>query len=219
MIKNGTLIDGKPLVFHDKLKDFKCASCLRAMQMRAAIPKREPHSPRHPNCEFGQHLHVDCVVMKNTPTFNGGKYVLTVADEKTFAPSIYILKNEQKCFEQLKASVERLKSKTGKHPLSITFDRGTGFRNPTVRKWVEEDLGAEYRASLAERSWENGIAECAQKHAWNIARCQLKHSGLSDKYWGPSLRHAAQLLLYRPSKRLNGLSPLHVINGAPPDIK
>ena len=125
MIKNGTLINGKPLVSHGKLKDIRCVSCLRAMQKRAAIPVREAHSPRHPNCEFGQHLHADCVVMKNCPTFDGGKYVLTMVDEKTFAPSVCIMKTEQHCLDQLKALVSRLKAKTGKNPLSITFDRGT----------------------------------------------------------------------------------------------
>ena len=211
MIKNGTTINGKTLVFNNTLKDFKCAICRRATQKRADIPRREQHSPRHPNCQFGEHLHSDCVVIKNTPTFNYGRYVLTVVDEKSLAPSIFIMQTEQKCLDQYKKCVERLKSKTGKPPKTQTFDRGTGFRNPEFRHFVEINCGSEYRASLAERPWENGIAECVQKLCWNIARCQLKHSGLADIYRGPSLRHAAQLLLYRPSSRLGGKSPIHEI--------
>jgi hypothetical protein len=213
MVDNGT----KGIVYHPQSK-LLCGPCFEATQTRDAIPVREAHSCRNPDAEFGTDLHID-VVYATVPDIHGNLYQLTVVDEKTTAPILGLTKTRGKCIsDAIIAICDGLAARSGRKLNSLTIDRGGELLNATVTAYSIAKTGNKPRSSLTERPWQNGLAERMQGVLWNCARADLKMADLPYSFWGPAVLNAAQVLLHRPSKRLNGISPKQHVTGKPTDV-
>ena len=210
--------EGTPgIVYHPQLKEL-CSACFEARQKREPIIKRDPHSCRNPDCEFGTDLHFD-VVYATSPDIQGHRYQLTMVDEKTAAPQVALTRTRGDVISHaIIAMCEAIRIKSGRAPQSFTIDRGGELFNDKVRAYFKSKTGKEPRCSNTERPWENGLAEKTQDTIWNCARADLKFADLPFVFWGPAVLNAANVLLHRPVKRLQGKSPMHHILGKPPDL-
>ena len=212
LIRNGT----SGITFSGHLVDL-CRPCQQAKHSRN--DRGGPIDERHPNAQFGEHLHSDLAIV-NHKDLEGHKYVLTIVDEVSRRHYTSNLKDKESStvVKNLRRLATKLQARTGRRIKTWQFDRGSEFLNVDVTSFIEDELGAKQLFSNIECPWQNGFAERSFGVIFSKARAMMKHADLPWKFWGRAILHATYLINCSPHRSLNGISPNHFESGKPDDL-
>jgi transposase InsO family protein len=133
--------------------DIKCPVCMIAKGTRAnkLLPSYRP-------VEKLGIIACDLIGPFEIPTFDNGKYILTIRDSSTSYSEIKILKTKGETTKMLIDQINKFKTTTGKKVKCIRSDNGGEFKSNVLADFIKEK-GICAEQSLPYHHYQNGAIE------------------------------------------------------------
>lgn len=178
-----------------------CDACVKGKLNRKPFPKERGRRSR----EKLELIHSDVVVV-NTPSFGGARYLLTFLDDFSRKIYGYFLKEKsqvKEAFEEFQALVE---NETGLKIKCLRTDNGSEYVNRVFQVYLKKQ-GIRHETSCVYTPQQNGAAERCQQTIFNRARSMLQQANLDDRFWGEAANCAIHLINRSPTHALHGVTP------------
>jgi hypothetical protein len=164
-------------------------------------------------------IHTDLVGPITPLGFMREKYFFTFTCETTRETETWTARDKSEWLSRLKVVYERARTLTGKdRPVkAIRTDYGTELRSLDSDEWLLQQ-GIVFEPSAPYSQEENGMAERTGGTLMTMARVMMIAGSIPDELWPEIILTATQVKNLRPSRVINGLSPLEKWSGKTPRI-
>ncbi|PLW18316.1 hypothetical protein PCASD_18518 [Puccinia coronata f. sp. avenae] len=117
------------------------------------------------------------------PTFDDGKYILTIRDLSTSYSEIKILKNKGETAKILMEQITKFETVTGKKVKCIRSDNGGEFESNVLAEFIKSK-GIQAKRSLPYHHYQNGAIERFNRTIQDMGCAALTDSCLPKSFWG-----------------------------------
>ena len=193
--------------------DSPCEVCIAAKLTRCRIPK----TSKNIYSKVGELIYSDVWGPAQTLSFDKCCYFVTFIDAYSGYVVVVLLKHKSGVFNAMKSYVEMVKTQLGISIQAIRSDNGGEYNSKEIACFCEEK-GIKRQFTHAYSSFENGVAERANRTLVEGTRCLLISSQLIKSYWSIAVVHMAYLRNIIPTKQ-DGSIPYELFFGKKPDYK
>ena len=182
-----------------------------------------------PQCDPGQHFHVDFGFMKGTgyckkddegqtiTSIDGYRSYLLVIDRKTRYVWVFLTKNKKPSLSIFAEFLKQHGHPTAQ-PKTIRSDKGGELWGSEAFRSVVMNAGYVMDPTAPDAQFQNGKAEGPNRNLAKTVRCLLYNAGLGPEYWSFALQHAVYLKNRLPHCATN-TPPLTAYTGKRPNAK
>jgi IS30 family transposase len=187
--------------------DIKCPVCMIAKGTRSnkLLPTYQPVE------KLGV-IACDLIGPFEIPTFDEGKYILTIRDLSTSYSEIKILKNKGETNKLLIEKILKFENVTEKKVKCICSDNGLEFESNVLATFIKEK-GIQAERSLLYHHYQNGAIERFNRTIQDMGRAALTDSCLPHSFWGFAFLWANYTLNRLPNKVSGNKTPFEAFYG------
>jgi transposase InsO family protein len=149
------------------------------------------------------------------PTFDDGKYILTIRDLSTSYSEIKILKNKGETAKLLMEQITKFETVTGKKVNCIRSNNGGEFKSNVLAEFIKSK-GIQAEHSLLYHHYQNGAIERFNQTIQDMGRAALTDSCLPQSFWGFAFLWANYTLNRLPNKISGNITPFKAFHGYRP---
>ncbi|KRX14101.1 Retrovirus-related Pol polyprotein from transposon TNT 1-94 [Trichinella nelsoni] len=135
-------------------------------------------------------IHSDICGLMPTATPSDDRYMMTLIDDYSRFPVVYLLKTKDEAVDRIKDYVATLHTKFGRNPVTLRTDNGRQYINQRLRNFLREK-GIEHQFSAPYTPQQNGVAERKNRALVEMAKCMLTDAKLRERFWVKAVCPAA----------------------------
>jgi transposase InsO family protein len=149
------------------------------------------------------------------PTFDDGKYILTIRDLSTSYSKIKILKNKGETAKILMEQITKFETVTGKKVKCIRSDNGGEFKSNVLAEFIKSK-GIRAERSLPYHHYQNSAIKRFNRTIKDMGCAALTDSCLPKSFWGFAFLWANYTLNRLPNKVSGNITPFEAFHGYRP---
>jgi hypothetical protein len=151
------------------------------------------------------------------PTFDEGKYALTIRDLSSSYSEVKIMKTKDETTKILIDVITRFETATGQKVKCIWSDNGSEFEIKVLADFITSK-GIRTERSLPYRHYQNGAIERYNQSMADMGQLVLTNSNLPQGFWGFAFLWANYMLNLLPNKVSGHKTPYEAFYGYKPSV-